>query len=228
MAANSRISSKTKSKGAKKPVQKKSGSKPAGKTVKKSAPSKKKPAPKKPAKPGLKSIVKPAVKPATIKAQQKPLPVEKKTVAASSAFDKKIDQMAKQSSAPGMSSGGKSFLKVFVGILIIIVAAVLVYLFYPKGKSAEVKENIATKTAVPEKEIKLPEPKPEPKKEVVKPKAVDGDIYIVKYKDQLTEISKRQYGNFIEWKRIYEANKDKIKNPHLIFPGQELVIPKKK
>ncbi len=119
-------------------------------------------------------------------------------------------------------------MKVFVGILIIIAAAALVYLFYPKGKSAEVKENIANKTAAPEQEIKLPEPKPEPKKEVVKPKAVDGDIYVVKYKDQLTEISKKQYGNFIEWKRIYEANKDKIKNPHLIFPGQELVIPKKK
>jgi nucleoid-associated protein YgaU len=209
MAAISRTSSKTKSKGAKKPVQKKSGSKPAGKTVKK-------PAPKKP-----------AVKPATIKAPQKPVPVEHKA-AASSAFDKKIDQMAKQSSAPRRSSGGKSFLKVFVGILIIIAAAAFVYLFYPKGKSAEVKENIANKTEAPAEEIKLPEPKPEPKKEVIKPKAVDGDIYVVKYKDQLTEISKKKYGNFIDWKRIYEANKDKIKNPHLIFPGQELVIPKKK
>ncbi|MEO0255476.1 MAG: LysM peptidoglycan-binding domain-containing protein [candidate division WOR-3 bacterium] len=29
-----------------------------------------------------------------------------------------------------------------------------------------------------------------------------------------------------KWKVIYEANKDKIKNPDLIYPGQELIIPR--
>jgi nucleoid-associated protein YgaU len=29
-----------------------------------------------------------------------------------------------------------------------------------------------------------------------------------------------------EWKKIYEANKDKIKNPNLIYPGEEITIPR--
>ena len=33
------------------------------------------------------------------------------------------------------------------------------------------------------------------------------------------------YGDPYMWVKIYEANKEKINNPHLIFPGQTLVIP---
>jgi nucleoid-associated protein YgaU len=208
MAANTKSS---KSRGAKKPVQKKNTSKPAPK---------KKPAAKKAAKPGQKSIAKPVTRTAAVKVPQKPPAMDKKTSEAGLAFEKKIDQMSKKS--PASQNSGKIFLKTLIGILIIIAAAVLVYLFYPKGKTVVIKEDTAGKS-VPPQEVKLPEPP----KETVKPKANDETIYVVKYKDQLTEISKKYYGNFIEWKRIYAANKDKIKNPHLIFPGQELVIPKK-
>lgn len=34
------------------------------------------------------------------------------------------------------------------------------------------------------------------------------------------------YGNPLEWPRIYEANRDIIKNPDLIYPGQVLRIPR--
>ncbi len=34
------------------------------------------------------------------------------------------------------------------------------------------------------------------------------------------------YNNPRMWTKIYEANKDKIKDPDLIYPGQELVIPR--
>ena len=37
---------------------------------------------------------------------------------------------------------------------------------------------------------------------------------------------KEIYNNPREWKKIYEANKDQIKNPNLIYPGQNLKIPK--
>lgn len=33
------------------------------------------------------------------------------------------------------------------------------------------------------------------------------------------------YGNGALWKRIYEANKSKIKDPNVIFPGQVFVVP---
>ena len=34
------------------------------------------------------------------------------------------------------------------------------------------------------------------------------------------------YGDKSQWKRIFEANRDKISNPDLIYPGQELVVPR--
>lgn len=49
--------------------------------------------------------------------------------------------------------------------------------------------------------------------------------YTVVSGDSLSLIAKRYYGDPMQWKRIYEANRDKIENPDLIYPGQEFVIP---
>jgi len=49
-------------------------------------------------------------------------------------------------------------------------------------------------------------------------------IYEVKPGDTLYEIAS-EFGNFMWWVEIYEANEEKIENPNLIFPGQELQIP---
>jgi nucleoid-associated protein YgaU len=43
--------------------------------------------------------------------------------------------------------------------------------------------------------------------------------------DSLSKIAKKIYGDGKRWKEIFEANKDKIKNPDLIHPGQVLKIP---
>jgi nucleoid-associated protein YgaU len=43
--------------------------------------------------------------------------------------------------------------------------------------------------------------------------------------DSLSKIAKQFYGNASQWKKIYEANKDTIKNPDLIYPGQTFKIP---
>lgn len=51
------------------------------------------------------------------------------------------------------------------------------------------------------------------------------ETYVVKSGDNLSKIAKKYPG--ISWKDIYEANKDKIKNPDLIQPGWELKIPAK-
>ena len=50
-------------------------------------------------------------------------------------------------------------------------------------------------------------------------------IYEVVSGDSLSKIAKREYGNASEWKRIYEANQDVLKDPDKIFPGQKLRIP---
>lgn len=52
-----------------------------------------------------------------------------------------------------------------------------------------------------------------------------GRNYTVKSGDCLWNIAKRYYGNGSKYKTIYNANRDKIKNPNLIYPGQVLWIP---
>ena len=49
--------------------------------------------------------------------------------------------------------------------------------------------------------------------------------YIVVKGDSLSKIAKREYGDANKWRTIYEANKDLIKDPDLIYPGQELKVP---
>jgi Uncharacterized protein containing LysM domain len=55
--------------------------------------------------------------------------------------------------------------------------------------------------------------------------ASGGQTYTVKSGDSLSKIAKHFYGDAGKWHRIYDANKDKIKNPDLIHPGQEFTIP---
>ncbi|QHI72902.1 LysM peptidoglycan-binding domain-containing protein [Aminipila terrae] len=43
--------------------------------------------------------------------------------------------------------------------------------------------------------------------------------------ENLWKIAKTYYGNGALYTKIYNANKDKIKNPSLIYPGQVLTIP---
>jgi len=52
------------------------------------------------------------------------------------------------------------------------------------------------------------------------------DTYVVVAGDSLSKIAKRQYGDMNQWRRIYEANQDQIKDPDLIHPGQKLRIPR--
>ena len=49
--------------------------------------------------------------------------------------------------------------------------------------------------------------------------------YTVKPGDCLWNIAKQYTGNGQDWNAIYNANRDKIQNPNLIYPGQVLTIP---
>lgn len=50
--------------------------------------------------------------------------------------------------------------------------------------------------------------------------------YVVVRGDNLSLISRKQYGTSSRWNDIYQANLSTIgKNPNLIFPGQRLVLP---
>jgi nucleoid-associated protein YgaU len=55
--------------------------------------------------------------------------------------------------------------------------------------------------------------------------AEEARTYVVQSGDSLSKIAKELLGDAGRWPEIFEANKDKIKDPNLIYPGQELNIP---
>lgn len=49
-------------------------------------------------------------------------------------------------------------------------------------------------------------------------------VYTVKEGDHLTTIAKEQLGDLTKWRVIYEMNKNTIKNPNVIQPGQKIIL----
>lgn len=64
------------------------------------------------------------------------------------------------------------------------------------------------------------------KQEAATPAAEEkGDYYLIEPKDSLVSIAEKLTGDYRDWVAIYNANKDTIKNPVLIFPRHRLRIP---
>ena len=49
--------------------------------------------------------------------------------------------------------------------------------------------------------------------------------YTVQKDDTLQKIAKKFYGTYSRWIKIYEANKDQLKNPNFVKPGTVITIP---
>jgi NitT/TauT family transport system substrate-binding protein len=73
--------------------------------------------------------------------------------------------------------------------------------------------------------------KPEPTQTVAKPtqiaptQSAAPGAYVVVAGDTLSRIALRFYNSSQKWVKIYEANRDTLKNPNYIYVGQNLVIP---
>ena len=52
-----------------------------------------------------------------------------------------------------------------------------------------------------------------------------GQEYTVKVGDTLSKIADQFYGNGAKWEKVYEANRETLKNPNYIFIGMKLNIP---
>jgi uncharacterized protein YidB (DUF937 family) len=75
-----------------------------------------------------------------------------------------------------------------------------------------------------------PSAEPEPSQQVEAPHEAEAtgaatQTYTVQSGDTLSAIAQQFYGNASDYMRIFEANRDKLDNPNLIQPGQELLIP---
>lgn len=73
-----------------------------------------------------------------------------------------------------------------------------------------------------------PRAQPRPTAIVISPPAVvpSTDTYTVRGGDTLVKIASELYGNPSGWNRIYQANRDQLKNPHALKVGQVLTIPR--
>jgi len=56
-------------------------------------------------------------------------------------------------------------------------------------------------------------------------KAAKGDEYTIKAGDTLAKLAEQYYGSAGKWERMYEANRESIKNPNYVFIGQKITIP---
>ena len=89
--------------------------------------------------------------------------------------------------------------------------------FFKKGKEKPVAQSTGTTSRPP-----MPQaPRPTVSQQA-KPASSE---YTIKSGDSLSKIAKQFYGNANEWQKIYNANRDKIKDPNLIYPGQKIIIP---
>ncbi|WP_296701506.1 peptidoglycan-binding protein LysM [Thiocapsa sp. UBA6158] len=58
------------------------------------------------------------------------------------------------------------------------------------------------------------------------PQTVEVDFYTIEKGDTLSAIAKKYYGDANAYPRIFEANREVIKDANLIYPGQKIRIPK--
>jgi nucleoid-associated protein YgaU len=91
-----------------------------------------------------------------------------------------------------------------------------------KADSAEALEkavlmagNVQGVTEVKVDGMQAPEPAPE------------VEYYTIVSGDTLSKIAKQYYGNAMDYPKLFEANREVIKDPDLIYPGQKIRIPPK-
>jgi NitT/TauT family transport system substrate-binding protein len=73
---------------------------------------------------------------------------------------------------------------------------------------------------VPAATEKQPAPQP-----AAKTAGTGAQIYVVKGGDTLSKLAERFYNAVSRWDKIYEANRDILKNPNYIYIGMKLTIP---
>ena len=53
-----------------------------------------------------------------------------------------------------------------------------------------------------------------------------AEFYTIKSGDSLSKIAKQYYGDAMKYTMLFEANREVIKHPDKIYPGQQIRVPK--
>ncbi|MEM7289111.1 MAG: LysM peptidoglycan-binding domain-containing protein [Pseudomonadota bacterium] len=88
----------------------------------------------------------------------------------------------------------------------------------PVSRSEEVEEN--TVTATEQASVQLASSAEPPVQELR-----TGAAVIIRRGDSLWRVARRNYGAGIRYTTIFEANRDQVRDPDLIYPGQVLKVP---
>jgi nucleoid-associated protein YgaU len=86
--------------------------------------------------------------------------------------------------------------------------------FATKEKAVLLAGNVKGVERVNDEELLSPDP------------VEETEFYTVKRGDSLSKIAKSYYGDAMKYPVIFEANREVIKDPDFIYPGQVLRIPK--
>lgn len=92
-----------------------------------------------------------------------------------------------------------------------------------KPAAVEDKSKAVAKAATPAPEKNQP-PLASTTKPVKPANPVDQQ-YVVKVGDTLSKLAERFYNSTSKWEKIFEANRESLKNPNYIYIGMKLVIP---
>ena len=90
-----------------------------------------------------------------------------------------------------------------------------------KEKAVLLAGNVNGVNTVEDDGITVPKPEVEAEEEKDEPL-----FYTIRRGDSLSKIAKAHYGNAMKYPFLFEANREVIKNPDLIYPGQVIRIPK--
>ena len=99
-----------------------------------------------------------------------------------------------------------------------------------KEKTAPAESKVKAVASVEEKAKPTAKQVPSPAEKPALPKAAStvkpaAQEYIIKQGDSLSKLAERFYNSMNKWEKIYEANRDSVKNPNYVFIGQKIVIP---
>ncbi len=138
------------------------------------------------------------------------------------AFLEKADSSTQkpQESEPDIDIFGfKEFLAKYY-LLIIVIALIIFLLYLYSGRLISLFQATSTKVEPLKTEQTMTKPLPiETEEKKVK---ADENEYIVQEHDTLIGISTKLFGDPGKWQNLYQKNRDIIKKPSVIYPGQVL------